>query len=85
MLDNIIRYQHVFTAITYLRITEITSALLEYLQTSGLHFIDALSMVEATKEDVQQIHRDFAMAVTKTDHLFNMPMKFWKNVDVMSC
>ena len=29
MLDNMIRYQHVLTAITYLRIMEITSALLK--------------------------------------------------------
>ena len=36
MLDNMIRYQHVLTAITYLRIMEITSALSKYLQTSGL-------------------------------------------------
>ena len=25
-------------------------------------------MVIATKKDIQQIHRDFAMVVTKTDH-----------------
>ena len=68
MLDNIIRYQHVLTAITYLRITEITSALSKYLQTSGLDFINAFNMVEATKKDIQQIHRNFAMVVTKTDH-----------------
>ena len=34
MLDNMIRYQHVLTAITYLRIMEITSTLSKYLQTS---------------------------------------------------
>ena len=68
MLDNIIRYQHVLTAITYLRITETTSALSKYLQTSGLDFVNALNMVEATKKDIQQVHRDFAMVVTKTDH-----------------
>ena len=68
MLDNMIRYQHVLTAITYLRIMEITSALSKYLQTSGLDFINAFNMVEATKKDIQQIHRDFAMIVTKTDH-----------------
>ena len=68
MLDYMIRCQHVLTAITYLRIMEITSALLKYLQTSGLEFINAFNMVEATKKDIQQIHRDFAMVVTKTDH-----------------
>ena len=68
MLDNMIRYQHVLTAITYLRIMEITSALSKYLQTSGLNFINAFNMVEATKKDIQQIHRNFAMVVTKTDH-----------------
>ena len=68
MLDNMIRYQHVLTAITYPRIMEITSALSKYLQTSGLDFINAFNMVEATKKDIQQIHRDFAMVVTKTDH-----------------
>ena len=36
MLDNMIRYQHVLTAFTYLRIMEITSTLSKYLQTSGL-------------------------------------------------
>ena len=41
MLDNTIQYQHVLTAITYLRIMEITSALSKYLQTSGLNFINA--------------------------------------------
>ena len=47
---------------------EITSALSKYLQTSGLDFINAFNMVEATKKDIQQIYRDFAMVVTKTDH-----------------
>ena len=47
---------------------KITSALLKYLQTSGLDFINALNMVEATKKNIQQIHRNFAMVVTKTDH-----------------
>ena len=68
LFDNMIRYQHVLTAITYLRIMEITSALSKYLQTFGLDFINAFNMVEATKKDIQQIHRDFAMVVTKTDH-----------------
>ena len=68
MFDNMIRYQHVLTAITYLRIMAITSALSKYMQTSGLDFINAFNMVEATKKDIQQIHRDFAMVVTKTDH-----------------
>ena len=68
MLDNMIRYQYVLTAITYLRIMEITSALSMYLQTSGLDFINAFNMVEATKKDIQQIIRDFTMPVTKTDH-----------------
>ena len=30
--------------------------------------INAFNMVEATKKDFQQIHREFAMVVTKTDH-----------------
>ena len=47
---------------------EITSALSKYLQTSKLDFINAFNMVEATKKDIQQIHRDFAMVITKTDH-----------------
>ena len=68
MFDNMIRYQHVLTAITYLHIMEITSALSKYLQTSGLDFINAFNMVEATKKDIQQMHSDFAMVVTKTDH-----------------
>ena len=68
MLNNMIRYQHVLTAITYLLIMEITSALSKYLQTSGLDFINAFNMAEATKKDIQQICRDFAMVVTKIDH-----------------
>ena len=68
MLDNMIRHQHVLTAITYLRNMEITSALSKYLQTSGLGFINAFNMVEATKKDIQQIYRDFAVVVTKTDY-----------------
>ena len=64
MLDNMIRYHYVLTAITYGDI----SALSKYLQTSGLDFINAFNMVEATKKDIQQIHRDFAMVVTKNDH-----------------
>ena len=52
---------------------EITSALSKYLQTSGLDFnvVDfnvAFNVEEATKKDIQQIYRDFAMVVTKTDH-----------------
>ena len=47
---------------------EITSAFSKYLQVSGLDFINAFNMVEATKNDIQQIHHDFAMVVTKTDH-----------------
>ena len=39
MLNDVIQYQHVLIAITYLRITEITSAFSKYLQTSGLDFI----------------------------------------------
>ena len=58
MLDNMIQYQHSLTAITYLRIMEITSALSKYLQTSKLDFINAFNMVEATKKDIQQIRRD---------------------------
>ena len=68
LLDNMIRYQHVLTAITYLRIIEITSTLSKYLQTSGMDFINAVNMVEATKKDIQQIHRNFEMVVNKTDH-----------------
>ena len=40
----------------------------KYLQTSGLDLINTFNMVEATKKDIQQIHWDFAMIVTKTDH-----------------
>ena len=69
VLDNMIRYQHVLTAITYLRIIEINSALSKYLQISELDFINVFNMVEATKKNIQQIHCDFAMVVTKTDHL----------------
>ena len=47
---------------------EITSVLSKYLQTSGLDFINAFNMMEATKKDIQQIHHDFAMVVIKTDH-----------------
>ena len=68
MLDNMIRYQHVLTAIIYQRIIEINSALSKYLQTSGLGFINVFNMMEATKKDIQQVHRDFAIVVTKTDH-----------------
>ena len=68
ILDNMIRYQHVLIAITYLRIMEMTSALLKYLQISRLDFINTFNMVEPTKKDIQQIHRDFSMFVTKTDH-----------------
>ena len=50
---------------------EITSALSKYLQTSGLDFINAFNMVETTKKDIQQIHRDFAMVATKTDHFLH--------------
>ena len=47
---------------------EKTSAVSKYLQTSGLDFINAFNMVEATKKNIQQIYCDFAMVVTKTDH-----------------
>ena len=50
MLDDVIRYQDVLIAITYLRITEITSALLKYLQTSGLDFFYAFNMVVANSQ-----------------------------------
>ena len=40
LLDNMVRYQHVLTAITYLPIMEITSSLSKYLQTSGPDFIN---------------------------------------------
>ena len=52
MLDNMIRYQHVLTAITYLRIMEITSAPSRYLQSSELDFINTFNMVEAAKKDI---------------------------------
>ena len=47
---------------------EIIPALSKYLQTSGLDFIDTFNMVKAKTKDIQQIHRDFAMVATKTDH-----------------
>ena len=68
MLDDMIRYRRVLKAIIYLCIMVITSALSKYLQASGLDIINAFDMVEATKRDNQQIHRDFAIIVTKTDH-----------------
>ena len=68
MLDSMIPYQYVLTAITYLRTMEIASALSKYLQISGPDFINAFNVVEATKKNIQQIHRDFTMVVTKTDH-----------------
>ena len=77
MLDNMIRYQHVLTAITYLCIMEITSALSKYLQISGLDFINVFNMVEATKKDIQQIHRNFATIVTKTDHFVQRANEVW--------
>ena len=43
------------------------------LQTSGLDFINAFNMVKATKIDIQQIHRDYAMVVNKTDHFVQHP------------
>ena len=67
MLDSMIQYQHVLTAITCLHIMEITFALSKNLQTSGPDFINAFNMVKPTKKDIQQIHRDFAMIITKTD------------------
>ena len=79
-----IRYQHGLAAITFLRIVEVTSALSKYLQTFRPDSINAFNLVEATKKDIQQIHREFAMVVTKLTILFNIPMKLWKNVDVMS-
>ena len=51
---------------------EITSALSKYLQTSGLDFTNAFNMVEATKKDIQQIHRSFSMVVTKTNHFVRL-------------
>ena len=35
-------------------------------------------MVEATKQDIQQIHRDFAMVVTKTDHFVQHANEVWE-------
>ena len=54
MLDNMIQYQHVLTAITYLRIREITSAFLMYLQTSGLDFINGGSYEKEYSTDSSQ-------------------------------
>ena len=34
---------------------------------------NSATMVKATKKDIQQIHRDFAMVVTKTDHFVQHP------------
>ena len=48
----------------------ITSTRSKYLQTSALNFINAFNMVEPTKKDIQQIHRNFAMVITNTDHFF---------------
>ena len=85
ILHNMIPYQHVLTVITYLRIMEITSALSKYLQTSVLNFINAFNMVEATKKNIQQIHRNFAMVVTKTDHFVKHANEVLKErVDAMS-
>ena len=63
------------TVISYLRIMEIIFVLSKYLQTSGLDFINAFNMVEAKKKDFQEIHCDFAMVATKTDHFLQHAKK----------
>ena len=78
MLSNMIPYQNVLTVITYPRVMEITFALSKYLQTSGLDFVNAFNMVEAKKKDIQQIHRDFEMVVTKTDHFVQHANEVWE-------
>ena len=52
MLDRMIRYQHVLTVITYLRVMEIISALSNYLQIFEPDFINAFNIVEAKKMDI---------------------------------
>ena len=59
ILNNTIRYQHILTAMTYLRFTEKTSALSKYLQTSGLDFISSFNMAVATTNDIKQICQQF--------------------------
>ena len=54
---------------------EITSALTKYLQSSGLDFSNAFNMVKAGKKYIQQIYRNFAMVVTKTDHFVQHAIK----------
>ena len=43
MLDNMIRYQHVFTAITYLRIMEITSDGIQGIRTGSCESVLGVS------------------------------------------
>ena len=66
MLDSMIQYQHILTAITYLRIMETTSALSKYLQTSGLYFNNAYD--GSYKKGYSIDSSRFRNGVTKTDH-----------------
>ena len=68
ILDNMIRYQHILTAMTYLPIMEKTSALSKYLQTYRLDLTNAFNMALATTDDIKQIYRNFSIVVTQTDH-----------------
>ena len=67
LFKKLIDYKIILTAFTYLRILEKTSPLSKYLQTSGLDFVKAFNMVEATIKDIKKISRDFGAVVEKTN------------------
>ena len=58
--DNLLKYQTILTAQTFLRIFHTTTPLSEYLQTSGMDLLSAHRFVTQTQETMKQYKRDFA-------------------------
>ena len=57
--DKLLDYEVILTAFIYLRIFKYTTPLSDYLQTSGLDYIQAWRQVLVVKKNLAAISRDF--------------------------
>ncbi|KAI6657354.1 hypothetical protein LOD99_102 [Oopsacas minuta] len=59
LLSGLIKYETILVAHIYLRLFQVTTPLSEYLQTSGLDFIQAQGMTVTTMESLRRMEDEF--------------------------
>lgn len=59
LLNRFLSFEVILTAMTYLRIFEKTTPVSDYLQTKGLHFVQAWRQISMVTSSLKKIQRDF--------------------------